>query len=168
MMTTTRMTKRYTPLICLILAFFFPIILSWLLYYNHEHFNLKTTNHGILINPPIDVKNLWQSTDSKQWQIVHVAKNACDSDCENVAYTLNQIKKALGKNSERVSFKIISQSEPTVVQQTQAIGKKDFTIENKIYLVDPAGNLFMYYADTSNPMNILKDLNHVLEIPRNA
>ncbi len=148
------MTKKYAPLICLILAFFFPIILSGLLYYNHEHFNLKTTNHGVLINPPLDVKNLWQTTYKNQWQIVHVSKNNCDSDCENVVYTLNQIKKALGKNSERVSIKNVTASGEL--------------LENKIYLVDPAGNLFMYYADTSNPMNILKDLNHVLEISHRA
>lgn len=155
-----QMIKKYTPLICLILAFFCPILISYLLYYNHEHFNLKTAHHGVLINPPIDVKNLWQSTGSNQWQIVHVTKNACDSDCEDVAHTLNQIKKALGKNSERVSFKTISSQ--------QAIGKQGFSAENKIYLVDPSGNLFMYYVDTANPMNILKDLNHVLEISRSA
>lgn len=155
------MTKKYTPLVCLILAFFFPILISYLLYYNHERFNLKTAHHGILINPPIDVKNLWQSTGSNQWQIVHVTKKVCDNDCENVAYTLNQIKKALGKNSERVSFKIIS-------PEQQPIEKQGFSAENKIYLVDPSGNLFMYYADTANPMNILKDLSHVLEISRSA
>jgi len=160
-MTTTQVKRKYTPLIFLILAFFLPIALSGLLYYNHQNFTLKTSNHGVIVNPPVDVKNLWQSSDRNQWQVVHVTKNVCDSDCENVAYTLNQIKKALGKNSERVNFKIVS-SEQSVME------KKDFSVENKIYLVDPAGNLFMYYADTSNPMNILKDLNHVLETSQRA
>jgi cytochrome oxidase Cu insertion factor (SCO1/SenC/PrrC family) len=155
------MIKKYTQLVCVIIAFFCPILISYLLYYNHEYFNLKTAHHGVLINPPIDVKTLWQSTGSNQWQIVHVTKNACDSNCEDVANSLNQIKKALGKNSERVSFKTIS-------SEQKVIGKQDFSVENKIYLVDPAGNLFMYYADTENPMNILKDLNHVLEISRSA
>lgn len=155
------MNKKYTPVMFIVLAFFLPILLSWLLYYNHEHFNLKTSNQGVLVNPPVDVKNLWQSSNSNQWQVIHVTKNVCDSNCEDVSHTLNQIKKALGKNSDRVSFKIISSEQET-------LGKENFSVENKIYLVDPAGNLFMYYADTSNPMNILKDLNHVLEIAHRA
>ena len=42
--------------------------------------------------------------------------------------------------------------------------QKDFVMQHKIYLVDPLGNLFMYYADTTDPMNVLKDLKRVLEV----
>lgn len=164
MMTTTHLTKKYTPFILLIIAFILPIVISWLLYYNHEHFSLKTTNHGVLVNPPMDVKNLWRDHDSKKWQIVYVPNHVCDTDCENVVYTLNQIKKALGKDSQRVDIKKISFSEPHISAQKQSFVNEKFSIENKVYLVDPAGNLFMYYADSSNPMNILKDLKHVLEV----
>ncbi len=151
--------KKYTTLICLILSFFIPIMLSMFLYYYHEHFNLKTKNHGVLINPPMDVKNLWQTDASKKWQIVHVSKDKCDADCENIDQTLSQIKTALGKYSERVNVKEVSLSGSKVDES-----KQGFSIENKVYLVDPTGNVFMYYTDTSNPMNILKDLKHVLEV----
>lgn len=163
-MTTMQHRKNYTPFVFLILSFFIPIAASWFLYYNHEHFNLKTTNHGILLNPPLDVRNLWQDKNAKKWQVVYVSKDTCDTDCENVIYTLNQIKKALSKNSERINIKHVMSHTSFSSEQIQRFSKNDFSIQNKVYLVDPAGNLFMYYADTSNPMNILKDLKHVLEV----
>lgn len=163
-MTTIQPGKKYTSFVFLILSFFIPIIASWFLYYNHEHFNLKTTNHGMLVNPPIDVKNLWRDKNAKKWQVVYVFKDICDTECESVVYTLNQVKKALGKNSERLDVKQVSPSVLFSNEQMQRFVKENFSIQNKVYLIDPIGNLFMYYSDTSNPMNILKDLKHVLEV----
>ena len=43
-------------------------------------------------------------------------------------------------------------------------GNQNFVVSHKIYLIDPIGNLFMYYPDDTNPMNVLKDLKRVLEV----
>lgn len=165
-MTTISQSKNYTTLLFLILSFFVPIVASYFLYYHHAHFNLKTTNKGVLVNPPVDIQNLWyKPSDIKKWQVVYVPNNdVCDTECEQVTYTLNQIKKALGKNSDRVVIKRVLPEVPFSREQIQPMAKENFSIQNKVYLVDPKGNLFMYYASTSDPMNILKDLNHILEV----
>ena len=94
----------------------------------------------------------------KKWQIILVPGNQCDKECEKTFYLLNQVKKALGKNSPRVIV------ERKSLESSLSFIQKDFIAQHKIYLVDPLGNLFMYYADTTDPMNVLKDLKRVLEV----
>lgn len=139
----------------LLLAFIVPLALSWVLFHFHDRFSFKTTQHGTLVNPPFNVESLWGA--QKKWQIILVSDNQCDKDCEKTFHLLNQVKKALGKNSPRV---VVEKKLP----DTKVFIQKDFVMQHKIYLVDPLGNLFMYYADTTDPMNVLKDLKRVLEV----
>jgi hypothetical protein len=88
---------------------------------------------------------------------------------------LHQVRMALGKDADRVSLSLLTEKEcpsPSVhdfrrlVGNTGAIraGVLDHYVENKIYLADPQGNVFIYYAESSEPMRILKDLKRVLEV----
>lgn len=128
--------------ILLLLVFIVPMIASYILFQYHGKFSLKTTNHGQLVSPPILTEFL------NKWQILYV----CDAHCEKVFNSLEQIKKALGKDSQRIQV----QQKKLVEMQINALQ------QNKIYLIDPRGNLFMYYDDAENPMNILKDLKKVM------
>ncbi len=135
------MNKKIIPIL-LVLVFTVPMFASFILFQYHEKFSLKTTNRGQLITPPILTSFL------HKWQMLYI----CESDCENVFHSLEQVKKVFGKDSERIQ-----------VQQKKL---KELGIDalhtNKIYLIDPRGNLFMVYDHTENPMNILKDLKKVL------
>ena len=147
--------------ISLMLIFIIPMLASWVLFHYHAHFSLKTTNHGTLVNPPFNVNALWaDESDTKKWQIIYVSSSHCDSECENIFHSLNQVKKALGKNSNRVVVKKIEWDGSVPAEFI----KKDFVIDDKVYLIDPLGNFFMYYADTTDPMHILKDMKRVLEV----
>lgn len=157
--------RSYTPFLSLMLVFIVPMVASWFLYYYHDYFQLKTSNHGTLVKPAFSVQGVWAENDSpKKWRIVYVSGLICDSQCEGVLRTLNQVKKALGKNSDRITVKQISPSFTFSNENMKSFSEEKFVINNKIYLVDPTSNLFMYYSDTSNPMNILKDLKRVLEV----
>lgn len=134
--------KKYIPIL-LLLIFIFPVIGSWVLFHYHEHFMLKTTNHGHLVSPPIALSDL-----QNKWRILYI----CDEQCEDKFYPLQQIKKALGKDGDRTSVHLNKMGEI----------KTEFVSNHRIYLIDPHGNLFMYYEDTVNPMDILKDLKKVL------
>lgn len=143
--------KNHRIFIFLMLVFIIPLIASGLLFYYHDYFSLKTTNHGTLVNPPINVKTiLAEDAGQKKWQIIYVSAAVCDSQCDHTVYLLNQIKKALGKNSDRVTVKKMLSN--------------GILLNNKIYLVDPMDNLFMHYPNSANPMDILKDVKHVLEV----
>lgn len=165
-------------IVFLMLIFIIPILASWILFNYHDHFQLKTTNHGILVNPPLHLKNVAVLNDNqKKWLILYVSENHCDSRCENTFHLLNQVKKALGKNTDRVMVKKIlpeitfeDENNNTISdhhlrnENISELTENNFVMSHKIYLIDPIGNLFMYYQDTINPMDILKDLKRVLEV----
>jgi hypothetical protein len=80
-------------------------------------------------------------------------------------HNLRQVKLALGKNSLRVNVTFIDA--PVPKEWIKAFGlryKNKFSVSDKIYLMDPEGNILMYYPSHTDPMNILKDLKHLLEV----
>jgi len=162
--------KTYLNLFLLIMVFVLPIIASELLYLYRQHIDFKTLNHGVIVNPPIDVKFLYQGMNNateKKWRLLQVTDDFCDAQCEKEFYQLGQVKKILGKDRDRVLVISIG-GKYTKLDQLNMLfaqhGEKNFIVKNKIYIVDPLGNLFMYYPAAANPMNILKDMQRVLEV----
>jgi thiol-disulfide isomerase/thioredoxin len=154
----------------LILVTALPVLLGWLLYYFHDHFQFNTTNKGTFINPPVEVSFLNPSHE-KKWQIIYVTDANCNAACEKLNHQLLQVQKALGKNYDRVrviSFNINdvkAQELQTLIQRAPALrASNNFIVSKKVFLVDPIGNLFMYYQDSFDPMDVLKDLKKVLEV----
>jgi cytochrome oxidase Cu insertion factor (SCO1/SenC/PrrC family) len=155
--------KTRTKFYLLLLIFIFPLVGSSLLYHFRDHFHFKTTNLGTLVSPAIDVKNIWKTSTQRKWHIVYVTAKECDEQCKLIAHQLHQIQIALGKDHERVD---ILQPQEDIAKLKNAFdsqSQKEFVINEKIYLVDPNGNLFMYYPSSTNPMNILKDIKKVLK-----
>ncbi|HSW69239.1 MAG TPA: hypothetical protein VLI69_03640 [Gammaproteobacteria bacterium] len=160
------MQKTCKQLFFLLFIFAVPVISSWFLFHYHEHFRLKTLNHGTLLKSPIDVNYLSEQNAQKKWRVLYVSNETCDSACKQITHQLNQVQKALGKDSHRVFILFMNNKEALLKKlQTDFMQhEKNFVINNKIYLIDPLGNLFMYYSDTTDPMSILKDLKRVLEV----
>lgn len=157
--------KFRKPAIFLMLIFIIPILASWALFYYHDQFQFKTTNRGTLINPALHLKNATMFNESqKKWVVLYVSGDQCDSQCENTFHLLNQVKKALGKHNDRVIVKKMLPDFNFDDENNRRLSENNFVIKHKIYLIDPMGNLFMYYEDTANPMDVLKDLKHVLEV----
>ncbi len=161
--------KRKPQLFLLMMVFVIPVLCSYFFYYYYEYFQFKTTNRGILVNPPIEAQYLYSTTKEgkqKKWRIIHAEDGACDDACQKINYQLSQVQKALGKESQRVD--VISMNKNVQLERLMSAfvqhGEKEFAVKNKIYLVDPLGNLFMYYPNMTDPMNILKDLKKVLKV----
>lgn len=163
------MLKTNKQFIIIVFLFTFPLLASVLLFHYHDYFHLKTLNRGTLITSPMDVRYLYtraKNAEQKKWRIVYVADENCNHQCEEIHHQLQQVQKALGKDSDRVKTMLIN--DHSVLQQlkTSLIQQKNknFVVNNKIYLVDPLGNLFMYYPSDVNPMDVLNDLKRVLEV----
>src|SRR5579863_7820794 len=154
------MQKTHKQFFILLFIFALPVMASWFLFHYHEHFQMKTLNRGTLLNSPIDVNYLALENNPKKWRVLYI----CDSACEEIHDQLTQVKKALGKDSDRVSILLMNNKLEKLKNAFAQQGKQDFAINHKIYLIDPLGNLFMYYPDDTDPMNILKDLKRVLEV----
>jgi hypothetical protein len=165
-----RKQRGLKKLYILLIVFVAPVIVSSILYNFHGYFNLKTTNHGVLLKQVVDAEYLYSwmpENNLKKWRVIFVDNGSCDDDCKKVDYQLHQMQKALGEKAERVQVLQLDGRSAPLARLQQALSleeKQDFAVNNKIYLVDPAGNLFMYYPATTNPMNVLKDMKKVLEV----
>lgn len=145
------MAKKNYIILILLFVFIFPMVAGWFFYYYHARFNFGTTNHGKLINPPLATHlNL-----EKKWYMVYVPKKNCDSTCEQTFFFLHQVKKLLGKEAYRVA--VIKSSE---IKNFKTADLKN----NAVYIIDPQGYLFMYYKEGTKPLDIFKDLKHVLKV----
>jgi hypothetical protein len=175
--------KKNIQLIFLLIIFIFPVIGGWFLYHCRTHIEFKTINHGKLVNPPMVLRNLNLVTNDRKWQIAYAPNRCCDKQCETVMFTLHQLRKAFGKDSQRINlavmipsncklqdrhdFKEIKCSEEQLKLLSAAFvkhGETGFKPQDKIYLIDPLDNLFMYYPSSVDPIHILTDLKRVLEV----
>ncbi len=174
--------KARTKFYFLLCIFILPMILSGFLFHFHQYFHFKTTQHGTLIYPTVQLS----PENLRKWQIIYISSNPQDAFCQKLTYQLFQLQKALGKDHNRVKV-IVQQEWKSLYQALKPCAGETFTtshgtslclkqqsiilggdfqhtfiVSDKIYLVDPLGNLFMYYPSTINPMHILKDLKKVL------
>jgi hypothetical protein len=161
-------------LIGLLAVFILPVAISWLLYAEHNVFALKTLNRGTLVQPALATA----LNQTHQWQIMFVPAQCNANAADHEMFMLHQLRKVLGKDGERVSLLLAGKTE-CEFGETHDFQRWSFSIsqydnlkhklklaqlEDKIYLLDPQGNIFMYYSANTDTMNILTDLKRVLEV----
>lgn len=111
-----------------------------------------------------------------KWLLVAFDAAACDAYCERKLYFMRQVRRAQGKDMERVERvwvltdgatlrrELLQAIEGTVVVHLEK------PMENfpgnpaeHIYVVDPLGNLMMRYPRDPDPSKMLKDLQRLLK-----
>lgn len=121
-----------------------------------------------------------------KWTMIQFIGDQCVEDCKKNVYLMRQIYVALGKDAHRVQRVLITQ-EPDVVAPYLADnpGIQVFSltsesnlllnlipdynhsdiasISNRLYIVDPLGNLMMRYPYQTDASGVLKDLRHLLK-----
>lgn len=189
LMSSSGKNKAFLPMFIIIVLTIVPIALSWLLFRYHQYFNFSTLNHGVLIRPAIPMNDIgFVKNQRKIWQIVYIPSGCCDGQCKKQLFFLHQVREALGKDSERVNlvfaaspacqqedlltlhtynFQNIlftSQQSSMLLAKFAHSGFNNFVLTNKIYLLNPNNNLFMYYPASADAMGILKDLKLLLRV----
>lgn len=126
------------------------------------------------------------------WTLVYIGDGDCDAVCNQNLYRLRQIRMAQNENMNRVQtlYLLLGDSVPpalqdmvskeyprlTVVPVTAAqarsiapffrIDDVDMSQAERVYYVDPLGNLMMYYTPDAEPNGMLKDLRKLLKFSR--
>lgn len=108
-----------------------------------------------------------------KWVLVTFDSAACGSACEKKLYIVRQIRKAQGKDAERIERLWIitdgARPKPELLAAIEgshtATGNLDFPGERSehIYLVDPLGNLMMRFPKDPDPARMIKDLQRLLK-----
>jgi len=179
-------------LIGLALLFFAPLGLSFYLYYGQIWRPAGLVNTGALIEParPLPALALplepGGATDPQflqgKWTILYAQPGRCDADCRRLLYDTRQVRTALSRNMDRVQRVFIVDDdccdmralreahpdliviraspadEPLLALLPRAAGGKSA----RVYLIDPLGNLMMFYAADANPKGMLEDLKRLL------
>ena len=169
---------------------FLPFLMAIVLFigFPSDEIPDEPVNEGSLTTPPIQLAALNTAgleADGKWW-LIHAVEDKCNEECRNVLFLTRQSRKALGKNAARVrriavsgnelsaSFLQLIESEHkslSLVVNKQVIDAFATSIEpeeigNYVFLVDPLGNVMMYYTPAKIGKPLLKDLRHLLRISR--
>lgn len=138
----------------------------------------------------LDSKQINLDTLKGSWSMVYFDSAACNKQCEDNLYKIRQSRLAMGGEKERVQRLMVlndgSPSESLKALLKEHPGMHVVSIEGKalddfiqpfnhdknavstqrIYIVDPFGNLMMQYSADTAPKDVVKDLERLLKYSR--
>ena len=153
----------------------------------------KSVNYGTLVQPALPLKTLELSSQnkpavkeevlSKKWTMAFISQDDCDQICINRLKLIERVRLLTNEQMRRVRTVFVtakgSNAEKIVNDDKQFKSIVKVNIENElssflqqfperqlkpIYLIDPLGNLMMYYPQAELDIKaMLKDINRLLK-----
>ncbi len=125
-----------------------------------------------------------------KWTLLYIGGKECADACQRNLYKIQQVRLAQTKNAKRVQSvylipaadrpqgaRILVDQYPSVIavtaeegvfkrllDQFEAGDRASAAIRNRIYVIDPLGNLMMRYPPDADPSGMRKDLNRLLKV----
>ena len=162
-----------------------PFLIAGVLFigFPSDEISDDTVNDGLLIIPPIKMEAL---DSNGKWLLIHIVTESCGAKCKEVLFLTKQSRKALGKNAARVrriavsshelgepfmqllmsEHKSLSLSVDSQVVDVLSSTIQNGAITNFVFLMDPLGNVMMYYTPDMLGKPLLQDLRHLLRVSR--
>ena len=177
-------------LLLLAAVFIGPLLVAAWLYYGGGSMQPEgRSNHGMLLDPIVNLdERLPGSAIAKQydqtWVLVYMNTAVCDENCREALYTYRQARLMLGKEMDRVARVFLhGQTLPDTVflaeEHPGLIAIEDSGLASLLndqrpadvpaggyFLVDPHGNLVMYFRPDLEPAAMVDDLKHLLRLSR--
>ncbi|MBT8052092.1 MAG: hypothetical protein HKO85_04320 [Xanthomonadales bacterium] len=120
----------------------------------------------------------------EHWIVVYMVPDPCLETCLQQAAALRQVHRAAGRNQSRIrllllgrgaadyeaelravypDFVLAGETGPELAKQFNGIAALEGAVpEKSLYLVDPLGNIMMFYAADFDPNDLKKDLKRIL------
>jgi hypothetical protein len=160
----------------LLAAFFLlPVGASWIAW-RFELVPGVAGNYGTLLQPRPVVLPRAAALKGK-WVLVQFDSGACEAACDRKHYFMRQVRRAQGKEMERVErlwlvtdavqprAELLDALEGVVIAPVGAVGSEfpaERSVADHIYLIDPLGNLMMRFPRDPDPARVIKDLQRLL------
>lgn len=183
------------PLWAMLFVFALPVVSAWIYYFNPELLPAKRANRGELIAPVrpwppeltlggVDGRPLLEGMLQGHWTLLTVQRSPCDAACRSRLGELRQIRLALGESGQAVERMVLLVG-PASGDAVDALGAKVARLDagrlsdleaflgpgepiwNRVYIVDPMGNLMMRYAEDAPAKDVLKDTERLLKASKN-
>ncbi len=126
----------------------------------------------------------------RKWTLLYLGGPVCSDACQQNLYKIQQVRLAQSKNAHRVQGVYLMPAErdarqvrvlvgqyPNLIgvvaeegvfkrllKQFEANDRASASAKDRIYVIDPLGNLMMRYPPDADPSGIRKDLNRLLRV----
>jgi hypothetical protein len=172
-------------------VFLGPLLIAALLYFQGSQLQpAGRTNHGALLESYINVREqlsglpIGNNRGNSSWLLLYPNPDLCDDGCRNALYTLRQSRLMLGKEMDRLQRVFLhGDTAPDTVfvaEEHQGLitiedGSLAGLLNNKrpadlpaggYFLIDPLGNLVMYFRPDIDPADMVDDIKHLLRLSR--
>lgn len=147
------------------------------------------SNHGTLLEPILSLESEYPDSTIREyydgaWLLVYADSGECDESCREGLYTTRQARLMLGREMDRVrrvflhgeippDTVFIAEEHPGLI--TTADGRLYELLQNTkpadiraggYFLIDPHGNLVMYFQPDLDPAEMVDDIKHLLRLSR--
>jgi cytochrome oxidase Cu insertion factor (SCO1/SenC/PrrC family) len=120
-----------------------------------------------------------------KWTFLYLQQGRCDDECHRHLYDTRQVRLALDREMNRVQRVFIGDSDCCDLKELQAAHPDLLTIRSspadepllallpmdsaavnshRVYLIDPLGNLMMFYAPEAKSKGMLEDMKRLLRL----
>jgi cytochrome oxidase Cu insertion factor (SCO1/SenC/PrrC family) len=182
--------KSRTQLVMIALVFLGPLaVAAWLYWQGGELAPSGRTNHGSLLEPIISLEAMYPDSAVSQdyegtWLLVYPNQAECDDGCRDALYVSRQVRLMLGKEMDRVQRIFLhGESPPDTVFLAEEHPGLDTIQDSRLYelldkkrpinipaggyfLIDPLGNLVMYFRPDLDPADMVDDIKRLLRLSR--
>lgn len=177
-------------LLLLVTVFFLPLaVASWLYYSGTSLTPEGRTNHGAILEPIVNLREALPNSSAAtlsedRWLLIYRLDEECGSACREALHRLRQSRLMLGPDMDRVrrvflhgdtapDRVILEEQDPglAIVEDAElgellAARRPGQLPAGGFFLVDPLGNLVMYFAPTVAPGDMVDDIEHLLDLSR--
>jgi len=179
-----RDSRQRRILVGVALMFFVPLGIAFILYYGNAWHPGGRVNHGELIQPPRPLPEAGLPAPyslQHKWTLLYVQSGACDELCLKRLYDMRQVRTALDRDMQRVQRVLIADELccdtqkllmmhpdliriPRVAALEPLLESLPSPDSHRIYLVDPLGNVMMFYPAGAPAMGMLEDMKRLLRL----
>jgi cytochrome oxidase Cu insertion factor (SCO1/SenC/PrrC family) len=122
-----------------------------------------------------------------KWTLLYLGSGACDARCRTALYDTRQVRLALDRDMDRVQRLFVAGTpccdlaflhgeHPDLITvrddaaaaplkaQLSTVGAISADSAGRVYLIDPLGNLMMFYTPEAKPKGMLEDLKRLLRL----
>lgn len=172
------------------LVFLGPLALAaWMYWQGGAMAPSGRTNHGVLLEPITNIEAEYPESAIREryegaWLLVYANASECGEACSEALYTTRQARLMLGREMDRVrrvflhgeippDTVLIAEEHPGLI--TTADDRLYALLQNKkptnipaggYFLIDPHGNLVMYFRPDLDPADMVDDIKHLLRLSR--
>ncbi len=187
-MSDSQRTRGRLQFLLIAAMFFGPLLFAAWMYYGNDALQPESrANHGTLLEPIVSLVDAVPGSalhDSRSWRLLYANDGECGESCRKALYTLRQSRLMLGKEMDRVervflhgehapdTLLVAEEHQGLVTLQDTALravldDKKPAALPaGGFYLIDPHGNLVLYFNPDIEPRDMVDDIKRLLKLSR--